>query len=288
MEQAFIVLQRTNGITSKGSPYCTLKVANKEEQFTIAVWDTSEQMPPQMGEIVYFKEGGIRENGDKKSCGRMEINCRGLALESHELYPLIPRPIKRDCWDATISNLLTMMSDKRLSDLFLEQANILFDKYIQYPAATSVHHAFPGGLLNHTHQMLHMLEGLYPVLPYKDEAKLERMALATLFHDYGKMYEYDYNGNVLEDLPLLGHIYLGANKLQNLMLNAKIDWEETKRTIHIILAHHGQLEYGSPVMPCTHEAQIVTYLDNISAKTDMMHNSANMERVWALSTNVVK
>ncbi len=287
MEKAYIVLQRTNSTSVKG-PFCFLKVANEDEQMDLALWDTAEDMPPKMGELVYFREGGIKTQGDRKSCARLDISCRGLAPETHPLYALIPRPIKREEWDRTVDNLLGMMTNDKIATLFRQQADALFDKYLLFPAATSVHHAFPGGLLNHTHQMLHMLEGLYPVLPYPDEVKVDRLAIAILFHDYGKMYEYDQEGNMQEDMALLGHIYLGANKLQNIMLQAKIDWEEVKRTIHIVLAHHGQLEYGSPVLPCTSEAAIVTYLDNISAKTDTIHGSAHMDRVRALGTNVVK
>ena len=87
---------------------------------------------------------------------------------------------------------------------------------------------------------------------------------------------------------LLGHIYLGAHKLQNVLEQKNIDAEETKRIVHCILAHHGSREFGSPVLPCIQEASIVNYLDNISAKTDAMENASDMEFSSALGTHIVK
>ena len=73
------------------------------------------------------------------------------------------------------------------------------------------------------------------------------------------------------------------------MLDAQgIDPEETKRIVHCVLAHHGTREFGSPVLPCTQEAAIVNYLDNISAKAEIMNGSGDMEANMALGTHVVK
>ncbi|MBR5884913.1 MAG: HD domain-containing protein, partial [Bacteroidaceae bacterium] len=182
--------------------------------------------------------------------------------------------------------LLTFCNDDNLAAIISEFADKLYVPYSRYPAATSVHHAYPGGLLNHTHQMLHMLQGLYPCLPYP--IKAERCILAILFHDYGKLFEYNAQGETQPDMYLLGHIYIGAHKLQNELEKRGVDAEEVKRIIHCILSHHGLREYGSPVLPCIQEASIVSYLDNISAKTDTIEGAGEMEYVNALGTHVVK
>ena len=134
--------------------------------------------------------------------------------------------------------------------------------------------------------MLHMLEGLYPCLPY--EIKVERCILAILFHDYGKVYEYNTEGETQTDMYLLGHIFIGAHKLQNVLEQQGVDGEEIKRIIHVILAHHGTREFGSPVLPCTQEAVIVNMLDNLSAKTDAIEGTGNMEACSPLGIRVVK
>lgn len=287
MNPLYIVLQRTEFTTTKG-PACFLTLANLEEQFELALWDTNPDMPPRIGDLVAFREGGIRERDGKKSASRIDITVQGQAPEGHYLYELLPRPITREEWDETIDACLEAMSDEKMKKILTDHGKALYDRYVKYPAATSMHHAFPGGLLNHTHQMLRMFLGLYPVLPYPADIKPDRLILAILFHDYGKMCEYDHDGRVQEDIALLGHIYIGADKLQNIMLKEQIGWDEVKRTIHIILAHHGMLEYGSPVLPATAEAVVITYLDNLSAKTDAIHRSAHMDRSRCLGTNIIK
>ena len=131
-----------------------------------------------------------------------------------------------------------------------------------------------------------MLAGIYPMLPYP--VKLERCVLAILFHDYGKVYEYNRAGEGQEDMYLLGHIYISAHKLHTELERRGIDAEETKRIVHCVLSHHGRLEYGSPVVPCTPEAELINHLDDISAKTDNMEGTGNLEKSFALGTCVVK
>ena len=280
----FIVIGRQNSTTRQGSPYAILKVADTEEQFTVSVWDVAPEMPPMQGYIVQFHN--LRVFNGNRSCSLADLVVGLEADKSHPLYNLIPRPIVKDIWEQTVEHLLTYCNDADLVRVIVDFAEKLYKPYSEYPAATSIHHAYPGGLLNHTHQMLHMLDGLYPCLPY--EIKVERCILAILFHDYGKVYEYNRQGDSQPDMYLLGHIYIGAHKLQNVLEQQQIDPEEIKRIIHCVLAHHGQREYGSPVLPCTQEASIVSYLDNISAKVDCMQSAADGDYVPVLGTHVIK
>jgi 3'-5' exoribonuclease len=241
-------------------------------------------MAPFPGQLVQFMQ--VKDFGGKKSCSIADMIIGLMADEKHPLYGLIPRPIGRQVWDKTIEQLVSYCTDSTLVPIIQDFADKLYKPYSEYPAATTVHHAYQGGLLNHTHQMLHMLEGLYPCLPY--QIKVERVILAILFHDYGKVYEYNRQGDTQPDMYLLGHIYIGAHKLQNVLEQHGIEPEEVKRIIHCVLAHHGQREYGSPVLPCLQEAAIVTYLDNISAKVDAMEATPEGEYVPSLGTHVQK
>ena len=280
----YIVLSRQNGTTKTGAPFATLKVADKEEVLNVAVWELGPQQEPVVGRIVSFYN--LKDNQGKKSCSAMDIKNGPMPDPSHPLYDLLPRPISRETWTATIDHLISCCTDTRLIDIIREVAALLYKPYSEYPAATAVHHAFPGGLLNHTHQMLAMLDAIYPALPYP--LKLERCVLSILFHDYGKVYEYNRAGEGQEDMYLLGHIYIGAHKLHTELERRGIEADEIKRIVHCVLAHHGRLEFGSPVLPCTPEAELVNHLDDISAKTDNMDGTGNLEKSFALGTHVVK
>ena len=280
----YIVIGRSESTTRTGSPFCKLKLKNQEEELTIAVWDVLPSDPPKFGQLVSFTS--IQDNGGNKSARKADMHPGLMPQEGHPLYELLPHPIKKEIWDKTISQLIGYCTDSQLISAIQEYAETLYKPYSQYPAATTVHHAFKGGLLNHTYQMLHMLEGLYPCLPYP--IKIEHCILAILFHDYGKVYEYDKDGNPQPPMYLLGHIYISANRLQKTLEERGIDKEEIRRIVHIVLSHHGELEYGSPVLPCTKEAVIVNLLDNLSAKTDCIENTGNGEKNFALGTTVIK
>lgn len=296
MNKEYIVLSRQDCVARNNSPFVALKIANNEEVLNISVFDVGKSSGPKVGQLVTFTS--MRDYQGKKSAGNMDMTVGKFPTERHPLYHLVPRPIKREVWDATIGQLLSFCKDETLMAFIQKHADALYPQYSKYPAATSVHHAFPGGLLNHTWQMLHLLEGVYPVYPYPEDIKVERVIIGILFHDWGKICEYTIEGEKMENGFLLGHIYMSANYVNNLLRDLYMKEnggklkESSKREInfivHCILAHHGQLEFGSPVLPCIPEAQLINYLDNISAKADIFNTTGNMEKAFALGTNVVK
>ena len=280
----YIVMTRNNGTTKMGTPYCNLKLKNDNEEFTIAVWDVAPDMPPVAGQLVQF----VAMQGDdgKRSARRGDMIAGVMASEEHPFYHFLPRPISRDTWDATINALLGMCPESPLRQVIANSAAKLYAPYSQYPGATSIHHAFRGGLLNHVYQMLHMLEGIAPCMPYP--IHVDHCSLGILFHDYGKVMTYTRDGDNRPQDALLGHIYISANALQRELERCDIDPTIIERVIHIVLSHHGQRDWGSPVVPCSQEAMLVHFLDNMSAKADTMENAPNMEYVSALGTRVVK
>lgn len=287
MEKEYIVLSRQDSVARNGSAFVNLKIANLEGNENICVFDVQKTGGPAIGQIVSFTS--MREYQGKKSANNTDMKLGAIPTEKHPLYKLIPRPIKKEEWDACVSNLLALCTDAKLIPFIRKYTEELFVPYSKKPAATSVHHAFPGGLLNHTYQMLHMLEGIYPTMPYQDDLKIERCIIGILFHDWGKLCEYSTDGEPLENMYLLGHIYMSANYLNNLLREVDgLDKREINFIVHCVLAHHGELEYGSPVVPCIPEAQLINYLDNISAKADVFNTTGNMEKAFALGTHVVK
>lgn len=295
MKTEYIVVSCSVSKTRTGSDYYQMKVSNESEIVSLSIWDVpvkkneageNEAKPQPLPVGLLLTIDNIRENAGKKSCSYKDIAPGEMAKPEHPLYAKAPRPIAKEEWNATIAHLLEGCTHNKLKQIISDCAQKLYPKYSVWPAATAMHHAFPGGLLNHTHQMLHMLRGLYPCLPHP--IRLERCVLAILFHDYGKLSEYNEAGTTQPNMYLLGHIYMGAHALQNELEKHGIDKEETKRILHCVLAHHGQLEFGSPVLPCTQEAMIVNFLDMISAKSDSIECTGNLDYAYSLGTHVVK
>lgn len=280
----YIVAGRTNGVTKLGSPYCNLKVKSLQDEIALAVWDVAPTDAPVVGQLVSFVN--MQNNDGKRSARKSDMRPGPMPDESHPLYGLLPRPIERGVWDATIANLVRQCGDSALKEVVVDVADKLYQPYSQYPAASSLHHAFRGGLLNHVHQMLHMLEGIAPCMPYP--IRVDHCALSILFHDYGKVQTYSRDGEIQPEDSLLGHIYISAVALQRELERRQVPTDEVERIVHIVLSHHGQREWGSPVVPCSQEAMLVHFLDNMSAKSDIIEDSVDMEYINALGTRVPK
>ena len=278
----YIILAVTTGTTKHGTPYARLKVADSETKFEIAVWDISENELPTVGQRVEFAK--INQNNQYKDAKKEDTRFF-VYDETHELSALLPIVVSNTTWNKLKQSLLNLCSDDVLESVIDEQMDRMLKFYAEFPAATTVHHAYKGGLLNHTYEALNMLRGIYPTLSFP--VKIEHVILGLLFHDFGKTCEYT-NTGVTEDMSLLGHVYLGANELNQILLEKGVDPAEIKRIVHCVLAHHGKIEHGSPVVPCTTEAFLVFHLDALSGHGDIYANATPCEYNKYIGTNVLR
>jgi 3'-5' exoribonuclease len=154
-------------------------------------------------------------------------------------------------------------------DFFIENTEFV-KKFKNHSAAKSVHHGFVGGLLEHTLSVVKLCEYYttsYPIL------NRDLLITAALFHDIGKLDELSSfpENDYTNDGQLLGHIFIGANKVSSQIKNmSKFPPKLANELIHCILAHHGELEYGSPKKPATAEAMALHFADNTDAKLQSM------------------
>ena len=153
-------------------------------------------------------------------------------------------------------------------------------KYKTYPAAEFVHHSFRGGLLEH---VVEMLNCSVPLKRFYPEANFDFVTAGIILHDIGKLFELEPVGVSVQRTTegyLIGHLV----KSYEVVLQKGTDLDDNTRLNlrHIILSHHGLLEFGSPVLPATIEAVIVSYLDQLSSQTRIYQkvirkNSANTQ-----------
>lgn len=169
----------------------------------------------------------------------------------------------------------------------LAQRYFLEDKgaakvFANHSAAKAVHHGFIGGLLEHTVSVTRLCDYIaknYPII------NRDLLLTAAMFHDVGKVQELSkFPENDYTDAgQLLGHIYLGAEMLGK-MMNEIPEFPEKLRNelLHCILAHHGELEYGSPKKPSLVEALALSMADNLDAKLETMTEllQGTQEKGW--------
>lgn len=142
-----------------------------------------------------------------------------------------------------------------------------------HSAAKSVHHGFVGGLLEHT-------LGVTKNCAYFAEAysilNADLLIAAAIFHDIGKMEELSVfpENDYTDEGQLLGHIMIGAMKVKERIASIpNFPRKLENELIHCILAHHGELEFGSPKKPALAEAVALAFADNLDAKMETMREA---------------
>ncbi len=171
---------------------------------------------------------------------------------------------------------------KLLESFFVEDAAFA-ERFKKHSAAKSVHHSFMGGLLEHTLGVVRLCDYYadhYPLI------NRDLLITAAMFHDIGKMDELSIfpENDYTDDGQLLGHIYIGTE-----IIGAKIKTMPgfpaalASQLKHCILAHHGELEYGSPKKPSIIEAMALNFADNTDAKLETMMeflNNGDEKATW--------
>lgn len=142
-------------------------------------------------------------------------------------------------------------------------------KFKMAPASTGIHHAYLGGLLEHTLFMLRLAQSVQHVYP---EIDFSLLVAGIIVHDIGKIKEYNYDKAIshTDEGYLIGHIVIGYEIVKR-EIDKIPDFSEDKKQLllHIILSHHGQREFGSPTTPKFAEAYLVHALDNLDARLMM-------------------
>lgn len=224
--------------------------------------------------------------------------------QMHELLPTTTRNIDEMFGQLTaLLNTLTHPAMKELAALYLADQTLMY-QFKQAPAAKSMHHAYLGGLLEHTLQLMNLANA---ICPFYQRINRDLVLMGLFLHDLGKTRElvYDRAFSYSDRGELIGHIVEGAimlhDKVQVLMREKGVRLPAGTLTVlqHIILSHHGLPEYGAAKVPSTPEAILVSCLDNMDAKATQAltaarpeSGSANTtgftEKVWGLDTKIYR
>lgn len=228
------------------------------------------------------------------------------AEQIRDLLPASSRP-PAEMFAELVGLLATLKHPamRALAKAYLDD-EFLMDQFRQAPAAKSMHHAYLGGLLEHTLSLLKLADAVCPMYP-----KINRdiVIMGLFLHDLAKTREliYDRAFSYTDRGELIGHIVDGAimlhDKVQQVMREqgVRIPGNAILVLQHIIISHHGQPEFGAAKIPSTPEAILVSQLDNLDAKTTMALAAARPDRTslidaggnftekqWALDAKIFK
>jgi 3'-5' exoribonuclease len=273
--------------TREGKPYCELTLADACDHMTLRVWNdhpdykkcselSAEEFVELAGDFYQSHQYGLEARKwtvrplteqEKSELLQGPADLRAKQLADWEF-------IKRTCAD---------IADPRLRILCNALLTEWGDRFRRTAAARNYHHARRGGLVEHTAQMMRVGRAIAPLYP---ELNRDLLIAGILFHDSGKLWENQlpesgFTMGFDERGELMGHISIGLELVNSLWRKLSVDHGEEWRDLipgsedvrlhllHLIGAHHGEMEFGSPVSPKTPEAMALHYIDNLDARLEM-------------------
>jgi 3'-5' exoribonuclease len=271
VEGTFLVREVDVRTQAQGEPFTILTLGNATG--TIA---TEPFWAERAAEVAGLARGHavqvIAEVASYRDRKQLKVtSIRHLPSGSVDLGTLVPSVGTVDRYWSTLDGWRREITKPRLRavvDLFYEDDDYR-RRYEQCPGATFGHHALLGGLLKHTVEVA----AIARTIAKTSGADIELVVAGVLLHDIGKLEAYTWDGTFDQTVRgrLLGHVVLGAmmldRRLGETSPSACTDLERDI-LLHLILSHHGRLEFGSPITPMTLEAEVLHWADNASAKTD--------------------
>lgn len=272
-EGSFLVKVISLHLDKNGKPYLNMVLMDKTGEAEARAWDNAARLAEEIRAQDIIKVAG-KVNLFQ---GRKQIIIEAAAKSENQ--PL-DRFLPSTAYDvnklfAAILALFQTLEDpfaKRLALATLEDPEIK-RRLLRAPAAKSVHHAYAGGLLEHALSVCRLLDKLS--VHYKNyygpAINRDLLLLGGLFHDIGKIYELSFEraSEYTKEGQLIGHLVIGSELVDRITAQIEGFPENLRLQLkHIILSHHGKLEYGSPKLPHSIEAVIVHYMDDLDSKVN--------------------
>lgn len=264
----FLVTRKTL-ITNRAKPFLALMLRDRTGDIDARAWENAENL------AGLFERGDhIRVEGSVLQYqGRLQLRVDTLEkVDSEGVDPAdFTGPTKPAPGDRAIAQILDIAERiqdpnlKALAQSFLSDEAIM-EPLRRAPAARSIHHSSPGGLAEHTLSVMRLVQRIADHYPMADR---DLLVSGALLHDIGKMREMslERQAEYTDEGRLLGHLMIGAQMVHERCAQIP-DFPQELEThlVHIILAHHGSLEFGSPRLPQTLEAILVHHLDDLDSK----------------------
>ncbi|MBE0502845.1 MAG: HD domain-containing protein [Desulfuromonadales bacterium] len=278
IESPFLVRDKTLAMAKNGKPYMTVKLIDRSGEIEGRIWDRVDEF-----DAVFDRDDFIVVHGkastylNKKQLIISQL--RKISEEEIELADFLPVS-PRDS-DEMCNELKTLVASLRdpslrvLAESFFNDAGLL-RAFASAPAAKSMHHAYIGGLLEHSLAIAALVDLMAPRYPTLNR---DLMILGALLHDIGKIGELSYvrSFDYTDEGKLIGHIVMGVEMIDERIRTLPDFPRGTAMLVkHLILSHHGQYDYGSPKRPKTLEAIVLNFLDDLDSKINGV--SAHIDR----------
>ena len=278
----FLVTERTEKKTKSGDPYVTLTLGNSSGSIeTAPIWSSNRTwaegaergaVVEAVGQISFYGTGASSQR-------QLNVSAPLRVVPAGQVDVNAFLPSVGDCsrlW-AHVDKMraeMTSVTLRAIVDLFYADDDFRV-RLERTPGSVAGHHAKLGGLLQHIVEVATIARATAKTC----RANIDLVTAGVLLHDIGKLDAYSISTGGFRHTPcghLLGHVVLGCMMLDRAasLANPRPCTDDQLTEIqHIILSHHGSLEFGSPVQPMTLEAEIIHWADEASAKSNDMIES---------------
>jgi 3'-5' exoribonuclease len=286
----FLIKFCATAVGKNGKPYMNLVFQDKSGEVEARVWEDVAQY---VGQVVkdsfVFVEGRCQlyQNRRQVVVNRLQI----LREDEVDLKEYVPEStLDPEKLYSQLLGFVDSMQDpfyKALAEAVLKDDDDIRDRAKRAPAAKSVHHAYKTGLLEHVVSITTILDGL--AKHYGKYVDRDLLFLGGFFHDIGKLWElsYDRITDYTTEGKLIGHLVMGVELVDRKIRELEAQpgrlpgvFPEEKKLLvkHVILAHHGILEYGSPKRPKCLEALLVHMVDDMDSKVNAIRTFIEMDQ----------
>jgi len=260
-----LVVSATKGTTDKGLNYLNITFQDKSGTIEAKKWDASDEdlrtLAPGSVVLVDGIVNLYKNQPQLKVVGVSKVNKEDVDMNNFARVS----PVPLEELKAKLDKYLNSFKDKDIEKVTKAVISHFYDRYITYPAAVKVHHEFGSGILHHSIFMADVADAIAGIYKQVDR---DLLVAGALLHDIGKTIEYENPIAPVQTAEgkLCGHIAIGYHEFKTVVDSLGITSEVPMLLEHMILAHHGSLEFGSPVMPATREALLLSEIDMLDSR----------------------
>ena len=267
------------GTTNSGAPYLTLTVQDNTKAVDGKMWDVKPEIEKQLevGKVFEFEFEVIKYRNS-------------LQLKIIKVFPVVQSeinkedfifhsPIAKEDLVNQVQTAINRIDNENIAKIVVAVMNQYRDRFYEYPAASKIHHSFMSGLATHVCGMLKIANAVADTYPCVNR---DYLTAGVILHDVGKIEELSSPvvTEYTKEGKLIGHISIINGRLYEIARDLKLeDSEEFLVLRHMVLSHHGQLEYGSPVRPMILEAELLYLIDNIDARVNTIEKALDQVEV---------
>jgi 3'-5' exoribonuclease len=285
VDDIFVLTQKNLAHKKDGNPYLNIVLGDRSGQLKGVAWDQVEKIAAaaSTGDLVRV-EGGVNEYRNE-----LQLVVKTMAFHPSDAADpadfLLASKRNINVMFERLTGLTRALKTDCLRELFevFWMDTEFVNRFKTAPAAKKMHHAYVGGLLEHTLSMALLCER---IAGHYSGVDMEMVLAGTILHDIGKIrelscgYKFDYS----DEGRLLSHIIIGLEMLDEKIRQVpEFPEEKTILLKHMIISHHGSREFGSPEPPKTLEAVLLNFIDEMDSKINSIRDyiaSEDTNEMW--------